>query len=97
MVLKKNVPYSYYSYFVGFIPLSGNKEYFGVYLDKNRQIMYNDIYICNFCFGGVFMNLVSAMCPNCGAKLELDENMEKASVCTAVHRSLYRTLFRNTS
>lgn len=23
------------------------------------------------------MNLVSAMCPNCGAKLELDENMEK--------------------
>lgn len=23
------------------------------------------------------MKLVSAMCPNCGAKLELDENMEK--------------------
>lgn len=42
------------------------------------------------------MKLVSAMCPNCGAKLELDENMERASVCTAVRRYLFRTPFRNT-
>lgn len=27
--------------------------------------------------GRIVMKLVSAMCPNCGAKLELDENMEK--------------------